>query len=240
MIRINLLPHTKRTARASSTPAGSTQTWILLYAAAMLLALAAMGALYYVYSQRLDSQLAQNRALSAEIEKTKKYSAGLEEVKAKLADSHALAGIVKKLDAGRSGPTRMMLELTKIMSTGKGPTIDPQKFEQMRRDNPHANYTAAWDVRRLWLVSFEENQRVCRIRGEGRTNEDVAEFLKRLAISELFDEITLERTEAKVDTATKLDVIAFELACKVRYEQPEEEAVVLPGQATPPPVKAGQ
>jgi Tfp pilus assembly protein PilN len=55
------------------------------------------------------------------------------------------------------------------------------------------------------------------IHGAGRTNEDVAEFLRRLTLSDLFAQVTLTKTEAAEDEATHLDVINFELAATVNY-----------------------
>ena len=81
--------------------------------------------------------------------------------------------------------------------------------------NPYAGFREGWDVRRLWLKSFNEHERVCEIAGEARTNEDVAEFLRRLSISELFEEVVLERTAGA--TAGTESVIAFDLNCRVRY-----------------------
>ncbi len=53
--------------------------------------------------------------------------------------------------------------------------------------------------------------------GLGKTNEDVAEFLRRLALSESFEDVTLTRTESKIDTDTQLPFIDFSITCKVRY-----------------------
>ena len=72
-----------------------------------------------------------------------------------------------------------------------------------------------WDVKRLWMASFVEEQRECRIRGGARTNEDVAEFLRRLTLSELFTSVVLNRTseQGRDESAT----VSFELTCQVTY-----------------------
>ena len=73
-------------------------------------------------------------------------------------------------------------------------------------------------MRRLWVTHFEEESRQCRMHAvRGRTNEDVAEFLRRLALSELFDQVTLQRTEATQDRESGLELISFELTCQVTY-----------------------
>jgi type IV pilus assembly protein PilN len=110
----------------------------------------------------------------------------------------------------------MLLELSRILSEGGGPTVPADQLDQMRRDSPLTVYNPGWDVRRLWIESFEETAHKCTISGFGKTNEDVAEFLRRLNISEVFDKITLTSTSAAGDreggTAVK-----FSLSCEVKY-----------------------
>jgi type IV pilus assembly protein PilN len=111
----------------------------------------------------------------------------------------------------------MLMELSRILSEGGGPTVPPDKLEEMRRDNPMLVFNPGWDIRRLWLVSFSEAGHQCEMAGYGKTNEDVAEFLRRLNISELFQEVTLEGTSAAADPGTGLPVVSFSLTCKVKY-----------------------
>ena len=72
-------------------------------------------------------------------------------------------------------------------------------------------------MRRLWLDSFTETMHKCTILGYGKTNEDVAEFLRRLNISNVFDEVKLQSTAAAVDEKTALPVVRFALSCEVKY-----------------------
>ena len=221
MIRINLLPHAKRTVR-SATPSGvsgSNGVWIGIYAAAALLTLAACAIWYVSLGAEVEAQVRENNELQQRISTLRAESAGLEEVQATLQQSLALEEVVEQLNAARLGPTRAMLELSRILGTGpgSGPTINPEALERMRRDNPLAGYNRSWDSRRLWVTLFHEEGRECQITGQGRTNEDVAEFLRRLALSEIFENVTLQRTQATKESQTDLDVIAFELTCKVIY-----------------------
>ena len=87
----------------------------------------------------------------------------------------------------------------------------------MRQDNPLAGFNESWDVRRLWITSFEEIERECKIVGMGRSNEDVAEFLRRLTLSEIYDDVTLQRTHASNDSETGLQMVGFNITCKVKY-----------------------
>ncbi|HEX5658912.1 MAG TPA: PilN domain-containing protein, partial [Polyangiales bacterium] len=132
-----------------------------------------------------------------------------------LEQSKQLEAVVKGLKDARQGPHRMLLELSSILSPGKGPTIDPAKLDDLRKSNPEAGVSGGWDTRRLWVTGFEENARSCRIIGEARNNEDIAEFLRRLALSAVFDDVVLVRTGTPRTGASAL--VAFELTCKVRY-----------------------
>ena len=87
----------------------------------------------------------------------------------------------------------------------------------MRQENPLAGYNESWDVRRLWLTRFEEIDRECKIEGLGRSNEYVAEFLRRLTLSEIYDNVTLQRTRAAVDPETGIQLVGFDVTCRVNY-----------------------
>ncbi len=218
MIRINLLPSARKQARASSGGGdGSATPWIIAYAAAAFIAMLACALLYLNGSRARDEQLAQNQALHGEIEVLSRQAANIDEVRAQLAQSQELEAVVGELQRARFGPTRVMMELSRILSMSGGPTIDPQRLEELRRGNPLAGFNPAWDTRRLWLTSFVEQDRVVSIHGLGKTNEDVAEFLRRLALSDVFTGVTLTKTEAVIDPTSHLDLIAFELSCSVQY-----------------------
>lgn len=225
MIRINLLPGAKRGAKAgsssssSSSSSGGGQGWIVAYVFITLATCGVLAAVYVSFQGRLEEKNRVNTDLRRQISDAQANSALLEELQGKLTASHDLERIVGELRRAQLGPTRVLMEIAKILSEGAhgGPTIDPQRLDELRRDNPLAGYNAGWDSRRLWVGSFTEENRECKITGMGRTNEDVAEFLARLALSDLFQEVTLERTQAAIDTDTALPLIAFELSCKVIY-----------------------
>ena len=109
----------------------------------------------------------------------------------------------------------MLMELSNILTPGKGPTVDPEKLAELRKDNPTAGYSVAWDARRLWLDSFLDRDGKCLIRGVGKSNEDVAEFLRRLEVSEMFANVSLDSTRANKTGGT--GTIAFDVKCKVTY-----------------------
>lgn len=223
MIRINLLPQAKRGARGAAAGGGSASGWIVAYFAAALLACVAFALMYFSKRSELDEQLARNAALQRRIEEVTAQSANLDEVRARLERSRQLEQVVAELQRARFGPTRVLMELSRILSAGGGPSVNPQRLEEIRRDNPLAGYNRSWDFRRLWLTGLREEDRRVQIRGSGKTNEDVAEFLRRLSLSESFADVHLERTQAarlevrNAGTTVGIDVIDFELTATVRY-----------------------
>jgi type IV pilus assembly protein PilN len=216
MIRINLLPQAKRQVIRQSTPE-NVQGWLTAYAVAVVVWVTALGGVYMMYSGKLDEQRVKNTTMAEKIEQLKKSAGNVDELKSKIEQSLQLEEVVTKLQSARLGPARVLTEMIRILSVGGGPSVDSKKLEQMRRENPLAGYNANWDPRRLWLVSLEEENRECRVKGFGKTNEDVAEFLRRLSLSDLFENVTLQRTESRQDPTTKLSMISFELVCKAKY-----------------------
>ncbi len=213
MIRITLLPEAKRVAAAS----GSTQVWAIIYMLSISAWAGVLTLVYLSFKSTLDEQVVANNELDQQITQAKAKTADIAKVEADLAKSRQLDDVVSKLQSARQGPARVLMELSKLLSEGGGPSITPEHLEELRRDNPLAGFSAGWDVRRLWLTSFTEDKRRCVIHGFGKTNEDVAEFLRRLALSQLFAKVTLQATAAAVDPGSKQAVVSFDLSCQVKY-----------------------
>lgn len=217
MIRINLLPGARKAAGRGASAGGGTQGWIIGYVVAAIICVVVLVFVYVGKSRELNEQLAQNRSLRTEIEDLEAQSANIDQVRADLEQSRTLETVVSDLQRARYGPTAALMELSHILSAGGGPTVDPQRLEEIRRQNPLAAYNTAWDPRRLWVTEFTEDDRDCTIRGIGKTNEDVAEFLRRLTLSDKFEHIELIKTEGVEEHDTHVAVIGFELTCRVIY-----------------------
>jgi type IV pilus assembly protein PilN len=215
MIRINLLPQAKRATVSAAT---GTQIWGYLYLASAVVWCIALAFVYFSLVSDKDQALAQNAEVERQVQRVKEQGGNLEELQKQLEKSRQIEKVVTDLLAARQGPTRMLLEISSILSQGRGPSVDPAKLEELRRSNPEAGFSPGWDVRRLWIKSFKEDQLACTIQGEARNNEDIAEFLRRLSLSTSFDEVTLVRTDQPTQvSATSQSSVNFELKCKVRY-----------------------
>jgi len=223
MIRINLLPtdKKKRTRRIAPSPLPTGDlglgTWAAVYAGAIAIWLVVLGILYFAQSGELEAVNQENKTLEARRDELQGKTKGLADVEGRLEKSRRLEKVVQELERARRGPTRAVMELSKVLSSPGGPTINPAELERMREDNPLAGFNESWDVRRLWLSRFEEIERECKITGMGRSNEDVAEFLRRLTLSEIYESVTLQRTRAANDPDTGLQVVGFDITCKVKY-----------------------
>ncbi len=223
MIRINLLPTDKkkraRRMAPSPLPQGdfSLGTWGAIYGGAIAVWLLVLGIFYVTQSGKIEVIAQENKTLEARRDELKSKTKGLAEVEESLEKSRRLEKVVEELERARRGPTRAVMELSKVLSSPGGPTINSAELERMREENPLAGYNESWDVRRLWLTRFEEVDRECKIIGMGRSNEDVAEFLRRLTLSEIYESVTLQRTRAANDPDTGLQMVGFDITCKVKY-----------------------
>lgn len=211
MIRINLLPQ-KREARRDAG-----QGWLV----AVMLVVAAEVVVLGLYHQFKLQELAKQKQVNSEltnqisqIEATVKNHA---EVKKKLEVLRAREEAIRKLQTARSGPTAVLLELSKLLTMGRGPSISPEELMQKKKDNPQDVHNVSWDARRLWLMSFREEQRVVKLEGLARDGEDVSELARRMSLSKYFTDVMLLPAQRVVETETKLDVVKFQLQAKVRY-----------------------
>lgn len=221
MIRINLLPQKKTIRRrgeaGDSAPDGGGQAWLAFVLGAVLLEVIVLLFVYKTKQDQLVQVQKHNQELTANIDGIKREIANHADIKAQLKELRDREEAIQKLQSARTGPTATMLELSRIMTTGRGPTIDRDKLEQLKRDNPSAVPNSNWDPRRLWLNSYKEQDRVVRLGGLARDGEDVSEFLRRLSLSDYFYEVKLLPAQKSVDSTSKLELVKFEMSAKVRY-----------------------
>lgn len=211
MIRINLLPQ-KREARRDSG-----QGWLIVIMVAIAVEVVILGLYHQVKLQELAKQKQVNSELTNQISEIQATVKNHTEVKKKLEVLRAREDAITKLQVARSGPTAVLLELSRILTVGRGPSITPEELMQKKKDNPQDVHNVGWDARRLWMLSFKENQRVVKIEGVGHDGEDVSELARRLSLSKYFEDVVLLPAQQQVDADSKLNVVKFQLQSKVRY-----------------------
>ncbi len=231
MIRINLLPDAKRLSAAAAGEEYNAY-WFGGYFAAALLCIAACVAVYFNKSAEIDEMRQQNQSLQARIADLNAKAANINDVRARLEASQELERVVEQLNRSRTGPTRLLVELSRVLTAGVGPTTDPEEMERLRSEDPDSLPSTEWDVRHLSITSFIESSGPARggsggeaaggetaevmrpviIKGVAQSPDDVGEFIIRLDASVLFREVQLANTERNDDDSTD-----FELRAEVIY-----------------------
>lgn len=214
MIRVNLLPQ-KRGARNAAPP--TNQKWLLVVLGVLVVEVVVLFLFHKTKLDELEEQKNVNQQLNGKIDGIKKLVANHEEIKKALVQLRAREDAIAKLQAARSGPTAVLLELTQVLTQGKGPTADPERLQQLRKENPLAVYNPGWDTRRLWLSGYTESDRVVKIEGTARDGGDVSEFAQRLKLSVYFHDITVLPGQKDGSKDAKLELVNFALQMKVRY-----------------------
>ena len=212
MIRINLYP-TKPVKKKEK--AGIIDLVVFL-----LVTLVCTAAIWFIngmISEKIERQQLANDTKQTKIASIKQSIQDHDQIKAQLAEIEAREKIIQELVAARTGPVQMLVELSNIMSAGKGPAIRPDEYQEMLKRDPSSGYNPEWDPRRLWLLGFDEKDREVTLTGEAMSNEDVGEFLRRIKISTYFFDEQLVKTQTRPTGETQTVIIAFEIKCSVRY-----------------------
>jgi type IV pilus assembly protein PilN len=215
MIRINLLPQKGR--RPGQVAAQGSQLWLVLIMAVVALEIVACFFIYSGKQEELARHKKKNTELQVQIDQAKNAVKDHDKIKAKLEQLRAREAAIAKLESARTGPTAMLLEVARILTSGRGPTVDADKLAQVRRENPLAVYNPNWDARRLWLRKFVEDQRTIVLEGQARDAEDVSEIARRMTLSSYFYDVKLQSGSKEVDSKSKLALLKFQLQAKVRY-----------------------
>ncbi len=214
MIRINLLPQ-KRAGRGAGPEV--SQKWLLVVLGVLLLEMVALFLFHQYKTEELLAQTQKNNELQAKINDIKALVANHEEVKKALAVLRQREDAIAKLQSARSGPTAVLVELSRVLTQGRGPTVDKERLAELKKINPLAVFSPSWDVRRVWLVSYTELDRTVRLEGFARDGNDVSELAQRLRLSVYFYDVLILPGKKEIEKETKLDLVRFALQMKVRY-----------------------
>ena len=212
MIRINLMPQKRRSERG-----GESQLWLAVVMVVMLAEVAALFVFHGFKTEELNDQRRKNAELTSQIDQSKSTVSNHQEVKDKLAQLRAREEAISKLQTARTGPTAILLELARLLTPGRGPSVDPDRLSQLRRDNPLAVFNPSWDSRRLWLVRYVENNRKLHLEGFAQDGEDVSELARRMNLSSYFADVRLLPASRQIDATTHVEVVSFALEAKVNY-----------------------
>jgi len=217
VIRVNLLPQKREAKRGLGGGVDSSQLWLLVIAGVLLVEAVVLILFHRRKQDELEVIQRKNSQWQANIDEIQRQMANHADIKNQLKELRDREEAITKLETARTGPSAVMLELSHVLTAGRGPTTDRDKMEQLKRDNPNAVPNANWDPRRLWLQTYGEVDRTVKLSGLARDGEDVSEFLKRLTLSDYFYELRLLPAAKTNDSTSHLDLVKFELSAKVRY-----------------------
>jgi len=213
MIKINLLAQKRR---IESSPQRS-QLWLVAVMVAFIAEVGGLIVFHGFKDAELQEQKRKNTELIAQIEQSKNSVKNHPEVLKKLDELRAREAAIGKLQAARTGPTAVLLELARILTPGRGPSVPPDKLSQLRRDNPLAVFNVNWDPRRLWVTSFMEQARKVKLEGVAKDGEDVSELARRMNLSDYFANVVLLPGKQEKDGETGVEVVRFSLEAEVKY-----------------------
>ena len=211
MIRINLLP-VKATKRREQ---GVRQ--LIIGVVSVSVALVGIIVFHGTQVSQINQMRADNQATSRAIAALKAEIGDYEVVKAQRDELIRQRDAIKRLQANRSGPVWLMRELSDILTKGKGPTFNKDRYEEQLRKDPNAGFNPNWEPKRVWLLSYEEHNHSVKIHGAAKSDEDVAEFLKRLKLSAFFDQVYWQQTQPQVDNKYNVNYVTFDVTCRVNY-----------------------
>ena len=209
MIRINLLP-IRKVKRAEAS-----QRQFLYMGMAIVATVGAVVFLHLQAASQLEEIKRRNTIIAADVARLKQEIGDYEKIRAQREELLRQRKTIQALDAGRTGPVYLLREVSEILSPGKGPTFDRVTYEETLRRDPNAGFNASWDPRRVWLEAYAEEQKCVRIRGSAKSNEDVAELLKRLNSSVFFSDVNLDSTSQVSGHGIKF--VSFGLSASVIY-----------------------
>lgn len=218
MLKINLVPGGPlRGSGKTSSAAGDLR----IFAFALVGTLVVLAAVIIVFHSTQTDELGKMRSANAQREAAvrtiKARVADHPRVRRELEDIRARQTAIQRLEANRTGPTAMLIEVSQLLSPGGRPTNSDSELERIQRDDPTRMFNPNWDSKTVWLSQFVEAEHHVTLEGFGRTADDVAEFMRRLMLSQYFDNVTLERSEGAVEEETHLQVQRFKLTAHVRY-----------------------
>ena len=209
MIRINLLP-IRKVKRAEAS-----QRQFAYMGLAILATVVGVVFLHLQADGQLEDIRRKNTILTAEVARLKQEIGDYDKIRGQREELLRQRKTIQALDAGRTGPVYLLREMSEILSPGKGPTFDRVTYEETLRRDPNAGFNASWDPRRVWMEGYAEDQKHVRIRGSAKSNEDVAEFLKRLNSSVFFGNVNLDSTTQVSGHGIKF--VNFGLSADVTY-----------------------
>jgi type IV pilus assembly protein PilN len=145
---------------------------------------------YLHINMKIEAERAEVSRMESDISALKKKIGEVGRFKKLQEELKGKLEILDKLKSDRSGPARYLDELNKII---------PEK---------------------LWLTEFTEKGGTVTVKGVALSEKNVAEFMRNLTTSQMFDKVDLVQTAQKDSQGLKLQ--DFQLTFVISYSQKEK------------------
>ncbi|MBM4371108.1 MAG: hypothetical protein FJ098_05615 [Deltaproteobacteria bacterium] len=213
MIRINLLAPAETKKKKRQLSASGSYGAILV----LVLVLEILG-LYYWGDSKSVALEDKNRAVAKAEEEIKKFQELKKqqaELEAKLAQEQQQTEIFTRLNAGRVGPSNMLLYLSYIL------TRPPLENRDERVIQEQLGWNTGWDTDRAWFTKINRggNNEVY-LEGQALTHKDTDEVLKRLRCSIYLQDLQLVRSTLGKSTKrdSKAALIDFRFRAQINFD----------------------
>jgi len=211
VIRINLLPVKAERRREAA------RIQLIFGAVTVGAMLVALMVWHGVVTAETEDLAEKKKNVETVVTKLKKEVGDYDLVKAQRENLLRQKDAIQRLQQSRSGPAYFLRELSHVLTQGKGPTFNHMRYEETLRRDPNAAINLAWDPKRVWLISYVEKDRQVQMQVGAKSDDDVAEFLKRLKLSAFFSEVYWKQTQPQVDSKLNVSYVTFDVDCKVTY-----------------------
>ena len=214
MIRINLLPVKAAQRRALG------QRQLVIGAIGVLLALVVLVLFHTIAARNLIVTKSDVQVIRTDVDKLKRDLGDYDLIVAQRESLLRQKAAIKKLQDSRSGPAFLMRELSDMLSKDKGPTTSKEQYDELLHKDPNAGFNPNWEPKRAWLISYVEKDRTVTLKGGAKSDEDVAEFLKRMKLSAFFEKNSVYWQQTMPQTDTRLNnvtYVTFDVTARVNY-----------------------
>jgi len=214
MIRINLLPHKKKSS--SSMPVEGEQR--IAIGMGILIAVAAC-LFFFIHSplqDDIESQEGKNSTLRSENDKLKEKTKDFESLKAAFDAARKQAAAITVLNSARATPANFLYELSHILKQNGRPTMTGIMASDLE-DNENLRWQDGWDPKHVWVNSITEKGGRFTLTGSAQSDGDVTQLAYRLAASAYFDRVQPEGSVKKSGTAGNITIYTFKITGRVRY-----------------------
>jgi type IV pilus assembly protein PilN len=214
MIRINLLPVKAAQRRASG------QRQILVGALVALFGMISTVVFHTIAEQRVIRLKEDVNRVRTDIETLKRELGDYDLIVAQRDQLIRQKTAIKKLQESRSGPATFMREMSDILTKDKGPTTSKEQYDELLRSDPNAGFNPNWEPKRAWILSYVEKDHQVTLKGGAKSDEDVAEFLKRMKLSAFFEKNSVYWQQTQPQVENKLNnvtYVTFDVTARVKY-----------------------